>query len=507
MKSSGKLSYGSFETKNLISDDFGYHETVRGKIFSTRYRLAFMGFLGFFLLYSMRINISVALVDMVKSEQSNDNKSINENCPVRDSNSSSDEADDGTFEWSSGQQANVLGAFYYGYMVTQLPAGYVASKYGGKHLYGLGVLLTGVFTLLTPPASYLGVEWLIILRVLEGVTEAMTFPSFHHLIGRWAPKFERSLFAALSVSGASFGNMAIQPLVGYLCTVALWDGWPLGFYANGILAIVWYVAWCLIVYDSPDTHPRISQSERTFIKTQSQVDDGKKYKIPWKGIFTSLPFYGLLVAHFSVNFINYGLMSVLPQYLSEVLNFDIASNGFLSALPWLCCFIGTVLTSQITDFLRSRKYVSTTFIRKFNQIISTFLPGLFLVLAGYAGCDDAKAIAFIAIGMFFFGAHYSACYCNNLDLAPHFAGIIFGITNTVATTSGFLSPIIVEKITEDNVHSKDLWLNAFYTFAGVAWTGGLAFAVLGSGETQSWGVPYFDIDSQDVLEDLHETGH
>ena len=475
-------------SRTLVAKDYEYHETFRGRFFSTRFRLVFMGFLGFFLVYSMRVNISVALVDMTLKDTSDDNQTINENCPDRDSNSSSNDGDDGTFDWSTTQQANVLGAFYYGYMVTQIPAGYLASKHGAKHLFGLGVFFTGVLTIFTPPVSYLGVNWLIFLRVLEGVAEAATFPAFSHLVSRWSPKNERSMMAALSVSGSSFGNMATQPIIGYLCTLDLWNGWPLGFYCNGLLAIIWYVAWCLTVFDSPDKHPRISESEKQFIKQNSQVDETKSHVIPWKGIFTSLPFYGILIANFCSVFINYGLMSFLPQFLSNVLNFDIATNGFLSALPWLSCFLGAIFTSQITDFLLSRKYVSTTFIRKFNQLGSSVLSGLFLVLAGYAGCDATLAVVCISVGLMFYGMNYCGFYCNNIDIAPQFAGVIFGITNTLATTSGFLAPIMVNKITEDNIHSSELWLHAFYAFAAIAWFGGFAFLLLASGNLQPWAI-------------------
>ena len=46
-----------------------------------------MGFLGFFLVYAMRINISVALVDMVEKQPEND--TMNYNCPVDDDNGTS----------------------------------------------------------------------------------------------------------------------------------------------------------------------------------------------------------------------------------------------------------------------------------------------------------------------------------------------------------------------------------------------------------------------------------
>ena len=475
-------------SKIFVARDYEYHETFKGRLFSTRFQLVMMGFLGFFLVYSMRVNISVALVAMTFTESYDDNDTINENCPVRESNSSSNYAEEGTFDWSTTQQANVLGAFYYGYMITQIPAGYLASKYGGKHLFGFGVFMTGVLTLFTPPVSYLGVNWLIVLRVFEGIAESATFPAFSHLISRWAPKNERSMMAALSASGSSFGNMITQPIIGYLCTLDLWSGWPLGFYGNGLLAIIWYIVWCFVVFDSPDTHPRISECEKQFIKNNSQVDESKSHAIPWKGMLTSLPFYAILVAGFCSIFMNYGMMSCLPQYLSNVLNFDIAANGFLSAIPWLGCFIGAILTSQITDFLLNRRYVSTTFIRKFNQFASAVLSGVFLVLAGYAGCNSALAVFFISVGLLFYGMNFSGFYCNSIDIAPQFAGVLFGITNTFSTTTGFLAPIMVNKITQDNIHSSELWLHTFYAFAAVSWFGGFTFLLLASGNIQPWAI-------------------
>ena len=48
-----------------------------------------MGFSGFLLVNAMRVNMSVALVDMVDSGE-DDNSSTNENCPVRSSFNQSD---------------------------------------------------------------------------------------------------------------------------------------------------------------------------------------------------------------------------------------------------------------------------------------------------------------------------------------------------------------------------------------------------------------------------------
>lgn len=75
------------------------------------------------------------------------------------------------YDWDSATQGWILGAFFYGYILTQIPGGYLASRCGPKWLLGLGVLGTVVFTLLTPLAADLGPNYLFGVRMLEGIGE------------------------------------------------------------------------------------------------------------------------------------------------------------------------------------------------------------------------------------------------------------------------------------------------------------------------------------------------
>lgn len=75
------------------------------------------------------------------------------------------------FDWSETLQGHILGSFYYGYVVAQIPGGILAQKYGGKHVFGIGILLTGILTLLTPIAARMGPGYMIAVRVLEGIGE------------------------------------------------------------------------------------------------------------------------------------------------------------------------------------------------------------------------------------------------------------------------------------------------------------------------------------------------
>lgn len=78
------------------------------------------------------------------------------------------------YNWDSETQGWILGSFFYGYILTQIPGGYLAGRFGAKWLMGFGILGTAVFTLLTPLAANLGASYLIAVRVLEGVGEVQT---------------------------------------------------------------------------------------------------------------------------------------------------------------------------------------------------------------------------------------------------------------------------------------------------------------------------------------------
>ena len=64
-----------------------------------------------------------------------------------------------------------MSAFYYGYIVTQLPGGVLARKFGGATMLGLSVGICGALTLLTPLAARAHVGVLIALRIAIGMAE------------------------------------------------------------------------------------------------------------------------------------------------------------------------------------------------------------------------------------------------------------------------------------------------------------------------------------------------
>lgn len=70
-------------------------------------------------------------------------------------------------------------------------------------MYGVGVLLTAIFTILSPIAAFVDFKFFIVVRVLEGLGEGVTYPAMHAMLARWIPPMERSKFAAYVYAGKS----------------------------------------------------------------------------------------------------------------------------------------------------------------------------------------------------------------------------------------------------------------------------------------------------------------
>lgn len=54
------------------------------------------------------------------------------------------------YDWSQEEQGIILSSFYWGYLISHLPGGLLAQRFGGKPVLGIGILFCGLISLVTP---------------------------------------------------------------------------------------------------------------------------------------------------------------------------------------------------------------------------------------------------------------------------------------------------------------------------------------------------------------------
>ncbi|XP_019749484.1 vesicular glutamate transporter 3 [Hippocampus comes] len=439
-----------------------------------RYIIAILSGLGFCISFGIRCNLGVAIVEMVN------NNTIYVN--------GTEVLQKAEFNWDPETVGLIHGSFFWGYIVTQIPGGFISNKLSANRVFGAAIFLTSVLNMFIPSAARVHYGCVMFVRILQGLVEGVTYPACHGMWSKWAPPLERSRLATTSFCGSYAGAVIAMPLAGVLVQ---YIGWPSVFYIYGVFGILWYVLWLLLAYGSPAVHPTITDEERTYIEstigeTIHHQNVTQKFKTPWRRFFTSMPVYAIIVANFCRSWTFYLLLISQPAYFEEVFGFPISKVGILSAVPHMVMTIVVPIGGQLADFLRSNKIMTTTNVRKLMNCGGFGMEATLLLVVGFSH-TRAVAISFLVLAVGFSGFAISGFNVNHLDIAPRYASILMGISNGVGTLSGMVCPVIVGALT---IHKTRLeWQNVFVIASMVHYTGVIFYAIFASGEQQDWANP------------------
>ncbi|MBN3303696.1 VGLU3 protein, partial [Amia calva] len=439
-----------------------------------RYIIAIMSGLGFCISFGIRCNLGVAIVEMVN----NSTVYINGTAVMQPAQ----------FNWDPETVGLIHGSFFWGYIVTQIPGGFISNKLAANRVFGAAIFLTSLLNMFIPAAARQHYGCVMFVRILQGLVEGVTYPACHGMWSKWAPPLERSRLATTSFCGSYAGAVIAMPLAGILVQ---YIGWSSVFYVYGVFGIVWYTFWLLLAYGSPALHPTISEEERSYIETT--IGEGvrilgptEKFKTPWRRFFTSMPVYAIIVANFCRSWTFYLLLISQPAYFEEVFGFAISKVGILSAVPHMVMTIVVPIGGQLADFLRSRNILSTTTVRKIMNCGGFGMEATLLLVVGFSHTRGV-AISFLVLAVGFSGFAISGFNVNHLDIAPRYASILMGISNGVGTLSGMVCPLIVGALTKHKTRAE--WQNVFLIASIVHYTGVIFYAIFASGEKQDWADP------------------
>lgn len=448
-----------------------------------------MGFLAILNAYTMRICLSITITEMAPSFKHN---YTDDTCPIPPSESKPRESNETSttklYNWDEPTQGLILSSFYWGYVITHLPGGMLAEKFGGKYSLGLGILSTAVFTLLTPVV----VEWgedtgLIVLRVLMGLGEGTTFPALNAMLAQWTPPEERSLIGSIVFAGAQLGTVLANLLSGLILHHYTW---PAVFYVFGTIGVLWFLIWVVLCYNNPYEHPFISEREVKYLhERMNEHTHAKPPPVPWRHMMSSAPVWALIAAQIGHDWGFFTMVTDLPKYMSSVLHYSIKDNGYVSSLPYLVMWFCSLASSWLADWMITRNVMSRTNVRKLGTTIASVGPAVFIIGASYASCDHVLVVAMFTIGMALMGTFYPGMKVNGLDLSPNYSGTLMAVVNGIGALTGIFTPYIVGVLAPEQKLGQ--WRTVFWIVLAVFILTNVIFVIYASGEVQEWNDPEF----------------
>jgi ACS family tartrate transporter-like MFS transporter len=304
------------------------------------------------------------------------------------------------------------------------------------------------------------------VRLLLGAAEAGFFPGIMLYLVRWFPAKERAAAITLFMIGNPIAIIFGAPIsttllsLGNMFGIAAWrwlfvlEGLPS--VALGIIAIWWLT-------DRPDEAKWLEPDERAWLSNVLvQEEETRKSVSPEKvgNVFLHGPTLAFAASKFCVLLAFYGVALWLPQIVKSIGHLSTLKTGFVSAIPYLCAAIGSILVGRSSDRSGERpKHIA----------YPSFVGALGFVLAAYSGN--------VYLGMTGLCIAATGIWCNNtifwtmpaalLSGASAAAG--FALINSVGNLGGFFGPSITgwAKASTGNYSLILVILGGFLALSGV----------------------------------------
>jgi ACS family D-galactonate transporter-like MFS transporter len=336
----------------------------------------------------------------------------------------------------------VLSAFFWSYALLQVPAGYLADRFGQRKTLGLAVLWWSLATAVTGFAT--GFKSLIGLRVALGVGEAAAYPSNAGIAAKWFPSKERGTVAGIFDSGSKFGGAIALPMIAWLITLY---GWKETFAIVGALGIVWSLVWWWMFRDSPAAHPSVNAAELAHIRegqSEREAED-KTMPMKWHELFKHRNIWAMCIGFFMINYNSYFFITWLPTYLVKERHMGLLQMGFMASLPLIASMFVEVFAGWLSDKVYQSGKLSLTATRKLFLVVGLVMASSI----GFAAFAESAITAVILLCIAKCGTTVAASQVWALpgDVSPrNMTSTVAGIQNSVSNMGGVVGPIITGAI-------------------------------------------------------------
>jgi sugar phosphate permease len=255
-------------------------------------------------------------------------------------------------------KGNAVGIFFFGYLLLQIPSGYLANRWSPRKLISIFLVCWGACAIgcgLVNTTTQFKV-----MRFLLGVAESGVFPATLVLLCNWFPRAERARANAYWNLCQPLAVAVAAPITGKLLEV--W-GWRPALIIEGVLPLLWLPIWWFYISDHPREAKWISAEEREHLETKLAQEatelESTKHAGLWDAITQRSVLLALLVMvpiYFFENCAAYGCNTFLSEALKgHGRNFTPLQTGILYAIPYLVTVVVMILVSRHSDKTQERR--------------------------------------------------------------------------------------------------------------------------------------------------------
>jgi MFS family permease len=348
----------------------------------------------------------------------------------------------------------IISAFLWGYLLFEVPGGWLGDKFGPRAIILRVVLCWSIFTALTGsfdiavgwfvsnPGPSLMLVCAVLVRFVFGLGEAGAYPNISLVLGRWFPFRSRAAAQGAIWMSSRFGGALSYGIIGWLVTVT--GGWRQAFWVLGAIGVAWAFSFYHWFRNRPDEKAGVNEAERALIRSGAVSGEMGHGSVPWSKLLLSTNLWSIYLTAACVSYSWYFYVNYLPDYLKD--RFDVAfdESQWQSGLPLLAGGIACLAAGRLSDYL-----VRKTGSKRWGRS----LPGL-LGFGGAGACNilmpslaGPEQVIFIVCLAFALQDLAIPCLWSiTADVGGRYTGTVAGCMNCIGGIGGALSPLIAMRV-------------------------------------------------------------
>jgi ACS family hexuronate transporter-like MFS transporter len=329
--------------------------------------------------------------------------------------------------WDEQTFANVVSWLTIGYALGFLFAGRIMDRVGTRKGFAGAIVIWSVSAMAHALAR--GAASFSAARFALGVGESGNFPAAIKTVAEWFPTRERAFATGIFNAGSNVGAIVTPIMVPW---IALTWGWRAAFIATGALGFVWLIAW-LIVYQPPETHPKIGAAELAHIQSDPPE---RAFAVSWLQLLKYRQTWAFAIGKFMTDPIWWFYLYWLPKFLDARYGIKLAQVTAPLVAIYLLADVGSVYGGWLSGaFIRRGWSVNA------GRKIAMLIAAVIIIPTMFAPAATNMWVAVTIVGVAA-AAHqwWSAnIFTLTSDMFPRFAvGSVVGIGGFFGAVGGVL---------------------------------------------------------------------
>ena len=333
------------------------------------------------------------------------------------------------------EQIGIAGSFFVlGYVLFEIPGGWLADRFGARLMLTRIVIWWSIFTALT------GAAWnfvaLVAIRFLFGCGEAGAFPGATSAIARWFPRHELGRAQSIVMFGSRIGFAITSWVVIALMTAY---GWRTVYWIFAVLGVAWAIAWSSWFRDTPEAHDDVDEEELALIQEHRSASRHSS-RIHWGALLTNRNVWALCGMYSGYTWGLYFYIQWLPTYLERARGLELPEIGPMAAAVLVSGAVANLAGGWISDRLVPSLGIRAA--RRIPAIAGLLAAGLFLAIAATVS-DNTMALVFLGLSFGSAELILAVTWATCLDIGGSAAGVVSGTMNSLGQIGGALAPWLI----------------------------------------------------------------